>query len=84
MPEKCRPCASALLRFRAIYSDLEKDLKHLLIRPAWLVNGVAQRGLPQHLLNEVNEDITKCEKEMEDLKPSMTEDWYWFLTERWG
>jgi hypothetical protein len=43
MPEKCQPCSSASLWFRAICSDVEKTLAHYLIRRDWLVKGVAER-----------------------------------------
>jgi hypothetical protein len=84
MPEKCQPCSSAMLRFRAIYSHLEKTLAHFLIRRDWLIKGVAERGLSQHLLGNVNEDIRKCQADMEDLKPSVAEEWQQFLRQRWG
>ena len=84
LSEKCLPCSSKMLRFRTIYSELEKTLIHYQTRRAWLINGVTKRGLSQHLLDEVNGDIGKCQADMKDLKPSVTDEWQEFLRQRWG
>lgn len=84
MPENCNSCAIARLRIHSIYSDLEKTLSHYLIRRAWLVSGVAERGLLQDLLDEANANIEKCQAEMAYLKPSVVAEWQQFQKSRKG
>lgn len=84
MPENCRLCASKMLRFQSIYGDLEKHFQNFLVRRAWVSEGVENRGLSRDLLDKVNEDIRKCQADMEELKSSVAEEWEDFLKYRFG